>query len=211
MMFPRRESRLLTEIARTHSVLRSSLCAQDGYPKDHVMATSDDDGDDASVSKLNALINGWKGVTLTLFDAMRMIGTAFDVVGEVQSALDASSGGAAENTTTHEYQQQLHKPEAEAEAPADGGGEEEEEEEDYQSDLSGYPDSDDDKYHVDEDEDDGVLPEDNKLNSDQLTRLYQNKARKGGLGKLLLEGRRGLGGLPHDKEEGEGESGVVKR
>ena len=55
------------------------------------MATSDDDGDDTHVSKLNASINGWKGVTLTLFDAMRMIGNAFGVIGEVQAALDASA------------------------------------------------------------------------------------------------------------------------
>jgi hypothetical protein len=64
------------------------------------MATSDDARDDAPVSKLNASINGWKGVTLTLFAAMRMIGVAFECSHEVDAALDAAEPAAALEAAT---------------------------------------------------------------------------------------------------------------
>lgn len=76
------------------------------------MATSDDASDDARVSSLNSAINGWKGITLTLFDALRMIGSAFGVGGEVQAALDASGA---------EQQQQQHRAEAAAKGKAKVG------------------------------------------------------------------------------------------
>ena len=128
------------------------------------MATSDNDADDTAVSKLNALIGNFKGITLTLFDAIRMVGGAFGIEAEVSTALlDATGTGLEEQAAPDASKSAVEAGDPAASYPSENDSDEED-------------DDDEEEMATQADDDgDGALPEDNRLNSDQLTRLYQNK------------------------------------
>ena len=150
---------------------RLPLGTQDGYPKGSFVAMSDDDRDETAIARLNAEVADRAG-SLTLKDAVAAIGRVFDCEEDarrvVEACIDAPGddkvGGGDDGILSRDL-----------EYTAAGG-----------SDVStaGDDDDDDDDCHAYSDEDDSdadgaktgvdaAVP--GELNSDQLTRLYQNK------------------------------------
>ena len=139
------------------------------------MAMSDDDRDDAAVATLNANVaDRAPGSLVSLKDAVLSIGTVFGFEGDARKVVDACvdapddkdlKGAEGADTAVH------------ASDTSTAGSEDEDLEEDEEA----YAYSDDaPDYDSDVDVGDTAGPNDNtavsgELNSDQLTRLYQNK------------------------------------
>ena len=154
-------------VALTHRS-RLPLGTQDGYPKGSFVAMSDDDRDETAIARLNAEVADRAG-SLTLKDALTLIGRVFDCEEDarrvVEACIDAPGddkvGGGGDDDDA-------------GRVSAAGGSD---------ASTAGDDDDDDDHYaYSDEDDSDadgaktGVdasVP--GELNSDQLTRLYQNK------------------------------------
>ncbi|EEH53929.1 uncharacterized protein MICPUCDRAFT_70096, partial [Micromonas pusilla CCMP1545] len=164
---------------------------EDGYPKGSAMATSDEPADETNLGTLNAALQAWRGKTLTVFDVARLLGDAFGVRDAMRELLDACGSVALPTETPDRNRESM--PEGRtataeattAAAATDARATPAENDDDASaSDGEGWPDSDDDDEYGsdahgndadDGNDSDGALPEDNELNSDQLTRLYQNK------------------------------------
>ena len=155
------------------------------------MATSDEPADETNLGTLNAALQAWRGKTLTVFDVARLLGDAFGVRDAMRELLDACGSVALPTETPDRNRESM--PEGRtataaattAAAATDARATPAENDDDASaSDGEGWPDSDDDDEYGsdahgndadDGNDSDGALPEDNELNSDQLTRLYQNK------------------------------------
>ena len=138
------------------------------------MAMSDDDRDDAAVATLNANVaDRAPGSLVSLKDAVLSIGTVFGFEGDARKVVDACvdapddkdlKGAEGADTAVH------------ASDTSTAGSEDE----DLDEDEEAYAYSDDASDDSDVDVGDTAGPGDNtavsgELNSDQLTRLYQNK------------------------------------
>ena len=155
-------------VALTHRS-RHPLDTQDGYPKGSFVAMSDDDRDETAIARLNAEVADRAG-SLTLKEAVAAIGRVFDCEEDARRVVEAC-----------------------IDAPGDdkvGGGDDDDDDDAGRvsaaggSDASTAGDDDDDDHYAYSDEDDSdadgaktgvdaAVP--GELNSDQLTRLYQNK------------------------------------
>ena len=173
------DARILPPHTRPSSPSRSpshpDIDEQDGYPKGSFVAMSDDDRDDAAVATLNANVaDRAPGSLVSLKDAVLSIGTVFGFEGDARKVVDACvdapddkdlKGAEGADTAVH------------ASDTSTAGSEDEDLEEDEEAYAYSDDASDDDS---DVDVGDTAGPNDNtavsgELNSDQLTRLYQNK------------------------------------